>query len=396
MKPISGRLAGTGTTVFSEMTALAVEHKAINLGQGFPDFPGPAWLKEAAGEAINADLNQYAPSAGVPELREALAAHLGERLGGRIDADREIVVTTGATEGIMATVLALVDPGNEVIVFEPFYDSYVQAVRFAGATPRFVPMYPPDESHESWWYDREELTQAFTPQTKLLMLNTPTNPTGKCFTREELEEIAQLCKEYDTYVLSDEVYEFMVYDDRAHRSIASLPGMWERTVTISSAGKSFSVTGWKVGWCVGPEELVQAVKLTHQFTVFCSATPLQHAVARALHQAEERGYYRELRFLYESKRDRLWNALEEVGLRPYRCEGTYFILCDVSHLGFRDDVEFCRHLTTEAQVTAIPPSFFYSEEHAHLGRRMVRFSFCKRDETLDAAASNLGNWASRR
>ncbi|RME44479.1 MAG: aminotransferase class I/II-fold pyridoxal phosphate-dependent enzyme [Chloroflexi bacterium] len=390
--PLAGRLTGVGATIFSEMSALARQHGAVNLGQGFPDFPGPDWIKEAAKQAIDQDINQYAISHGAISLREQLAVHAGRRLQREIDPDAEIVVTSGATEAIFAGILGLVDPGDEVIVFEPFYDSYVPAVQFAGGTSRYVPLRAPDDEHPGWWFDADELAAAFGPKTKLLLLNTPHNPTGKVYTRDELQLIARLCQEWDVYVLSDEVYEHIVFDDHEHVCIGSLPGMWERTLTVSSAGKTFSLTGWKIGWSVAPPELNAAVRGTHQFIVFCTAAPLQEGIAAGLREADKRGYYAELRAMYQAKRDLLVEALKEAGLRPFRPEGTYFVLCDISHLGFDHDVAFSRYLTTEVGVTAIPPSFFYSPEHKHLGRQSARFAFCKQDATLHEAVQRLLDW----
>lgn len=389
---LARRLAGIGTTIFAEMSALAQKHNAVNLGQGFPDFPGPDWVKQAAKRAIDQDINQYAVSHGAPSLRQQLAVHASRRLGRDINPDTDIVVTSGATEAILAGILGLVDPGDEVIVFEPFYDSYVPAVQFAGGRCRYVPLRPPDSEHARWWFDADELTSAFSNRTRLLLLNTPHNPTGKVYTRDELQLIADLCQQWDVHVLSDEVYEHILFDDCEHLSIGALPEMWERTLTVSSAGKTFSLTGWKIGWSIAPPELNAAVRGTHQFIVFCSAAPLQEGIAAGLRDADRRGYYAELRATYQAKRDLLVDALEQAGLRPYRPEGTYFVLCDISHLGFDDDVAFCRYLTTDVGVTPIPPSFFYSDQHKHLGQQLARFSFCKEDATLRMAGQRLIDW----
>lgn len=395
-KPLARRLAGIGATVFTEMSVLAKKHGSINLGQGFPDFAAPDWIKEAAKQAIDQDVNQYAISYGSAGLRQQLAIHGSRRLQREIDPDTDVVVTSGATEAIYAGILGLVDPGDEVIMFEPFYDSYVPAVQFAGGICRYVPLRPPDDDHARWWFDADELADAVGPQTKLLLLNTPHNPAGKVYTREELQFIADLCRRWNVYVLSDEVYEFILFDDCEHVSIGSLPGMWERTLTVSSAGKIFSLTGWKIGWSIAPPELNAAIWNTHQFIVFCSAAPLEQAIAAGFAGAEKRDYYAELRATYQHKRDLLVGALREAGLRPYCPEGTYFVLCDISHLGFEDDVSFCRYLTTDVGVTAIPPSAFYSEAHQHLGQQLVRFSFCKGDATLEAAGERLIAWRTTR
>lgn len=389
------RVANLGTSIFSEMSALARQYNAVNLGQGFPDFPGPEWVKRAAEQAIMQDVNQYAISHGSVQLRQQIAAHAGPRLGRTLDPDTEICVTSGATEAIFAAILGLVDPGDEVVVFEPFYDSYVPGIQFAGGVPRYVPLNPPDAVHPDWWFDAGELSGVFGPHTRLVLLNTPHNPTGKVFTAAELKMIADLCHRWDVLVLSDEVYEHIVFDGYQHLSICTLPGMWERTITVSSSGKTFSLTGWKVGWVIAPRELNEAVRSTHQFITFCSAAPLQAGIATGFAEADARGYYAELQAAYQARRDLLVEALQLADLRPYIPRGTYFILCDIAHLGFPDDVAFCRYLTTEVGVTAIPPSFFYSDAHRHLGQGMARFSFCKSEQTLREAARRLHTGAEK-
>ncbi|MCW5882282.1 MAG: aminotransferase class I/II-fold pyridoxal phosphate-dependent enzyme [Anaerolineae bacterium] len=391
---LAHRLIGTGTSVFSEMSALAAKHHAINLGQGFPDFPGPPWIKAAAEEAIAGDINQYAIAHGAPVLRQALAAHYSPRLGRDLDPNRDVVVTSGATEAIFASVLGLVNPGDEVVIFEPFYDSYVPSIDFAGGVPRYVPLRQPDADHAEWWYDAAELEAACGPRTKLILVNTPHNPTGKVFTRAELQHIAGLAQRWNTLVLSDEVYEYLTFDDAEHISIATLPGMWERTLTVSSAGKTFSLTGWKIGWVIAPPSLNAATRGTHQFIVFCSATPLQAGIAAALSLADDHGYYDQFRTEYSQRRDVLLAALADAGLPAFAPRGTYFALADIRHLPYIDDVAFCRALTVEAGVTAIPPTAFYSEGHRELGRHLARFAFCKRVETLEEAAHRLHRWAS--
>jgi N-succinyldiaminopimelate aminotransferase len=392
---LARRLHGTGASVFSEMSALAVKHGAVNLGQGFPDFPGPAWVKTAAEEAIAANINQYAVSHGAPVLRQTLAAHYSPRLGRDLDPDRDIAVTSGATEAVFASVLGLVDPGDEVVIFEPFYDSYVPSVVFAGGIPRYVPLRQPDSDHAEWWYDAAELEAAFGPRTKLVMLNTPHNPTGKVYNRAELEHIAALAQRWDALVLSDEVYEYLTFDGAEHISIATLPRMWERTLTVSSSGKTFSLTGWKVGWVIAPPTLTAATRGTHQFIVFCSAAPLQTGIAAAYAQAEAQGYFPQFQAEYAERRGVLLQALRDAGLPAFVPQGTYFALADISHLPYADDVAFCRALTVDAGVTPIPPTFFYSEEHRHLGQKLVRFAFCKKVETLEEAARRLRVWAGR-
>jgi N-succinyldiaminopimelate aminotransferase len=386
----SPRTQAFTTSVFAEMSRLAQEHGAINLGQGFPDFDGPEVIKEAAIAALRAGDNQYAVSAGQPALRQAIAAHQQRFYGETWDPETEITVTSGATEGILDTLLALLGPGDEAVLFEPFYDSYVPVTQLARAVPRFVPLYPPDAAHTDWHYQPDELRAAFGPATRLVVVNTPHNPTGKVFTPAELAEIAALCQEWDALAVTDEVYEHLVFDGGRHTRLAALPGMRERTLSLGSLGKTFSFTGWKIGWVIAPAALTTAVRGVHQFATFASATPFQAAAALALGLDDE--YYLALARDYQAKRDRLARALREAGLRPSLPAGTYFILADFGGLGggWADDVEFCRWLTAEAGVAAIPPSAFYSAEHKHLARTWARFAFCKRQETLEQAAERLG------
>jgi aspartate/methionine/tyrosine aminotransferase len=364
------------------MSRLAVEHQAINLGQGFPDFAGPDFVKEAAAAAIAADMNQYAPSHGTPRLRNAIATDWAARYGREIDADREVTVTTGATEAIFVAMLAFLDPGDEIVFFEPFYDAYVADVAMAGATARVVRLHAPD-----WRFDPDELAAAFTERTRLFLLNTPHNPTGKVFTEPELEQIADLCRKHDVTVITDEVYDRIVFDDHVHIPIATLPNMWERTLTVNSTGKTFSMTGWKIGFTVGPADLNAAVRAVHQFSTFATATPFQEAMAIALEAAGERGYYRQLTNEYSNRRDRLRAVLADAGLPPLDCQGAYFLMSDVTPYGFNNDVDFCRHLVTEAGVAAIPPSAFYLDPST--APPLARFCFAKRFETIDAAAERL-------
>ncbi len=382
MPPPADRIATFGTSVFTEMSALAVQHNAINLGQGFPDFAGPDFVKEAATQAIHNNLNQYAPSHGTPRLRNAVAADWGQRFGREIDPDREVTVTTGATEALFITMLAFVNPGDEVIFFEPFYDSYVPQVVMAGGKPVVVRLNPPD-----WAFDVEELRAAITPRTRLLLLNTPHNPTGKVFTREELEQIADICREHDLLVLADEVYDRIIFDGHQHVPIATLPGMWERTLTMYSTGKTFSMTGWKIGYVLGPAAMNAAIRTVHQFNVFATATPFQEAMATALEAAPGLGYYDELVDQYTLRRDRLRAVLADSGLPPLVCQGSYFLLSDISHLEFETDVDFCRSLVVEQGVAAIPPSAFYLDPAT--APRQARFCFAKDLATIDAAADRL-------
>ncbi len=395
------RVRGFGTTVFTEFTALALQHNAVNLGQGFPNFPAPDFVKEAAQAAIAGDLNQYARAAGHPRLVRALAAVYGPLLGHELDPLSEIVVTVGATEGIFATMQALVEPGDEVILIEPFYDSYPAAVIMAGGTPVYVPLRPKANalSAADWVLDMDELRAAISPRTRLLVINTPQNPVGKVYTRHELTQLAELVQEHNLLVLSDEVYEWMTYPDAEHPvehvRIATLPGMWERTITLGSAGKTFSVTGWKIGWAIAARPLAAALFAAHQWIPFAVATPLQEAVAVALEQVEERGYFHWLRTMYQAKRDKLATVLAEVGLRPVVPQGSYFIIVHTDHLdvpleaGYRRDYSVCRWFTRDVGVAAIPPGAFYSAEHADLTENLARFCFCKTDETLEDAAVRL-------
>jgi aspartate/methionine/tyrosine aminotransferase len=369
------------------MTELAVEHRAVNLGQGFPNFPCPDFLKEAANKALYEDQNQYARSAGTPHLVTVLAKELSGEFGRDLDPFSEITVTTGATEGLFIAAQAFLEPGDEVVLIEPFYDAYPADSVLCGASCVHVPLRPDDQG--KWRFDADEMGKAFSERTKLVFLNTPQNPTGKVFTRQELEQIAELSIRNDTIVVSDDVYDRMVFDGLEHLRLASLPGMWERTVTLGSAGKTFSVTGWKIGWAVASRALSEALRKVHQWVPYAVTTPLQEAVACALEEAGPQGYYSQLREMYQRKRDFLVRALSESGFLPYVPEGTYFILADCGAWGFDNDVDFCRYLTTEVGVGAIPPSAFYSDAHKGLARRLVRFCFCKTDETLAQAAEKL-------
>lgn len=383
------RVSRFGTTVFSEFSALAQKHGAVNLGQGFPDFDGPEAVKEAAQRAIRDGVNQYAMGMGARELRLAIAEHAARFYGQQVDPDAMVTVTSGATEAIFDVILGLVDPGDEVVAFEPFYDSYDANITFVGAKARYVPLRPPDARHATWWFDRDEVRAAFGPRTRLLILNTPHNPTGKVFTREELEFLGGLCAEHDVKVLSDEVYEHIVFAPARHVRPSTVPVLADRTVSVSSMGKTFSLTGWKIGWVIAPPSLRDAVQRAHQFVTFATASPLQAATAAALRLPDS--YFREeLAARYLARREKLLRGLKEAGLPAHAPEGSYFILADISHLGFPDDVAFCRHLVTQVGVAAIPPSVFYSPEHRHLGQGFARFAFCKTDGVLDEGARRLG------
>ncbi len=380
MRPaLSSRLAGFGTTIFSEMTRLANEHGAINLAQGFPDFDGPEFVKEAAIASIRAGQGQYERVSGIPEIHRALAAKYRRDRGLDYAPDSEIVVTAGATEAIFAAVQGLCDAGDEVVLFEPYYDSYKASVHMAGAVARVVTLATPH-----WSFDPAALAAAFGPRTRAILVNTPHNPTGKVFSPDELGMIARLCRERGVYCITDEVYEHLVYEGR-HVPMASLPGMRERTITISSLSKTFSLTGWRIGWAMGPPELVSAVRSAHQFITFTAATPLQHGAAAGLATGTE--YYAALNADYRARRDYLAGELARIGFRVKNPQGTYFVCADFRPFGFGDDVVFARHLTEKIGVAAIPPSVFYDNpEH---GKSYVRFAFCKRRETLVAAVERL-------
>jgi aspartate/methionine/tyrosine aminotransferase len=380
--PLVSRASAFPVSIFTEISSLAAEHGAVNLGQGFPDFPAPAFIKEAALRAIREDRNQYAPAPGLPRLRAALAARWRRLHGQAVDGDGEITVGAGATELLHDAVTAVVNPGDEVIVFEPTYDAYVPDVLMAGGIVRPVRLRPP-----RWTWDPAELADAFGPRTRAVILNTPHNPTGKVFTRAELEELAIHCRAHDTFVISDEVYSEITFDRSRHLPIALLPGMRERTITIDSMGKTFSVTGWKVGWAIAAEPITRALRAVHQFVTFTNSVPFQEALADALPYAEEHAYYDELRGDYAQRRDRLVRALHDAHLPTLPVEGAYFVLADIAGFGFPDDVAFCRHLTTAVGVAAIPPSAFYANPAD--APMLARFCFAKRDETLDAAADRL-------
>jgi N-succinyldiaminopimelate aminotransferase len=382
---MSQRVAGFGTTVFVEINALARAHGAVNLGQGAPDFDGPPEVLTAAVTAVNSALNQYAPGTGMSSVRAAIAAHADRFYRQKLDPESEVLVTSGATEAVFAAILGLTDAGDEVIVFEPVYDSYVPTIVMAGVTPRYIPL-----RGENWTFDPDELAQAFNRRTRAIIINTPHNPSGKVYSREELNCIATLCRQYDVVAITDEVYEHILYDDAAHIRLATLAGMADRTLTISSLGKTFSVTGWKIGWAIGPESLVTAVNRAHQFITFAVASPLQAAAATALDLPAS--FFENLRGMYQAKRDFMLDALKKAGFNALKPQGSYFIMCDwrgVAPGRITDDVQFARWLTTEIGVACIPPSIFYQDADKHLAKYLARFSVCKKDETLSAAAERL-------
>jgi N-succinyldiaminopimelate aminotransferase len=386
---LTSRLQGFGTTVFAEMTELAVLHNALNLGQGFPNFDGPDFVKEAAVEAIRGGGNQYCRMSGMAKLNRAIARHQKDFYDLDYDPDTEVTVMNGATEAICVTLQALLETGDEVVFFEPFYDSYRATVAMAGGVERLVTLRasaPPNEPRaHRFSYDSEALERVVTAKTRVILLNSPHNPTGKVFARAELEHIAHLSRERDLLVVADEVYEHMVYDGE-HIPISTLPGMRERTLTISSAGKTFSFTGWKVGWACAPRALTTAIRTAHQFTTFCNSAPLQGAIARALDESDD-SFYRQLTAEYRERRDHLCDGLEAVGFAVLRPAGTYFALADIRPLGYDDDVVFCRMLPESVGVGAIPPTAFYVNKEE--GRHLVRFAFCKTLEMLDEAVRRL-------
>jgi aspartate/methionine/tyrosine aminotransferase len=376
----STRLAPFGSTIFSDITRRAVETGAINLGQGFPNFDGPEFVKEAAIDAIRAGHGQYAPSAGIPELTKVIAERFSVATGlSGVDPDRNVTVTSGCTEGLAATFVGLLEPGDGVVLIEPAYDAYPVGVALAGAVPSYVTLRPP-----AFELIATDLEAAVDDRTKAIVVNTPHNPTGRVFTRSELEMIADLCRRHDLLAITDEVYEHMVFDGE-HVSLARLPGMWDRTVTLSSLGKTFSLTGWKIGWAVAPPHLTAGVRAAHQFLTFATATPLQYAAAAALRAPKN--YFSDLAASYRSKRDLLAGGLDRIGLRVFVPEGTYFMMADHSQFGLGDDVAFVNHLIDRVGVAAIPPSAFYHLKSE--AKDLVRFAFCKDEETLRAAIERL-------
>jgi aminotransferase len=371
-------------SVIREMTRLAQQHGAVNLSQGFPDFPAPEALKRAACDAINADINQYAVTWGAKPLRDAIARDFSSRYSVPVEADAQITVCCGSTEAMMATMMAIVDPGDEVVVFEPFYENYGPDAILSGATPRFVPLRWSEASGE-WAFDSTELAAAFTSRTRAIIINTPNNPTGKVFSRAELEEIAALCIKWGAIAVTDEIYEHILYDEAVHIPMASLDGMADRTVTINSVSKTFSVTGWRVGWTIAPPDITGAIRKVHDFLTVGAAAPLQAAAASALGLPAT--YYHQLAADYRTRRDRLLDILRAAGFECYTPRGAYYIMTDISAFGFPDDVAFARHLVTDIGVAAVPGSSFYRDPAS--GRTKLRFCFCKKDETLAAADARL-------
>jgi len=373
------RLRGLGTTIFAEMSALATRTGSINLGQGFPDTDGPEEVKAAAIAAIRHGPNQYPPGPGIPELRDAIALHQARFWGLGYDPDTEVLVTAGATEAMAAAILSLCEVGDEVVTFEPCYDAYPAVTALAGARLRVVLLEPP-----TYGFDPDALRAAVGPRSRLLLLNSPHNPTGKVFTREELEAIAAVCCDHDLIAVTDEVYEHMVYDG-THTPLATLPGMRERTITISSGGKTFAFTGWKVGWACAAPPLIDAVRTVKQFLTYVNAAPLQPAIALGLGLPDR--YYEELAAALEAKRDLLCAGLDQAGFEVFRPAGTYFVTADIRPLGETDGMAFCRALPERCGVVAIPTQVFYADPAR--GRHLVRFTFCKREEVLEEAVARL-------
>jgi N-succinyldiaminopimelate aminotransferase len=387
MKPVhprsARRLDGIPTTIFTEMSALAVRTGAVNLGQGFPDQDGPPEVIARAVAALQSGANQYAPGPGIPALRQAIARHQQRHYGLEVDPDTEVVVTTGCTEGIAAALLGLVDPGDEVVVLEPYYDSYTAMITFAGGVRRPVTLRAPD-----FRLDADALRAAVGPRTKLILLNTPHNPTGSVLSRDELSAVAAVAIEHDLVVVTDEVYEHLVFDGQEHLPLATLPGMWERTLTLSSAGKSYSFTGWKVGWATGPAPLVQALFAAKQWLTFTSGAPLQPAVATALDDCPD--YPAQLARSLQARRDHLVAGLADAGLPASVPQGTYFATTDISHLGWASSREFCWALPDRAGVVAVPLEVFYDDPDAPgAGRQLVRWAFCKDEAVIDEALRRL-------
>lgn len=388
MSKLTGSKKATQFTesVIREMTRLNQLHGGVNLSQGFPDFAAPAVVKEAACRAIMADVNQYAVTWGAKALRDAVAREFTRRYGVPIVPDQQVTVTCGSTEAMMATMMGIIDPGDEVVIFEPFYENYGPDAILSGATPRYVTLREPD-----WRFDPDELAAAFNNRTKAIILNTPNNPTGKVFSRSELDAIAALCRKWDVVAISDEIYEHILYDGTAHVPIASIDGMADRTVTINSLSKTYSVTGWRVGWAISPPSLTGAIRKVHDFLTVGAAAPLQEAGVAAL--GVDDAYYAGLAANYQRRRDMLLDILRRHHFTCYAPSGAYYIMTDIAHFGFADDIQFARHLVKDVGVAAVPGSSFYRS--AELGKTKLRFCFCKKDETLQEADHRLAKLAVR-
>ena len=373
-------------SVIRDMTRQAVLYGAVNLAQGFPDFPAPEEIKEAARRAITADVNQYAITWGAKNLRNAIARQMREWQGISVDPETQITVCCGSTEAMISTLMAVCNRGDEVIVFEPYYENYGPDSVLSGAKPVFVKLHPPASADGEWTFDERELRAAFHDQTKAIILNTPNNPTGKVFSRAELELVRDLCLKFDVLAITDEIYEHIIYDGAEHISIASLDGMADRTVTINGLSKTYSVTGWRVGWAVAPPKITGAIRKVHDFLTVGAPAPLQEAGAVALGLPPS--YYQNLASGYRARRDHLMPALTDAGFRCFRPRGSYYVMTDISAFGFDDDVAFTKYLVQEVGVAPVPGSSFYHDPRD--GARQVRFAFCKKPETLDAAVNRLG------
>ncbi len=383
MPRIANRVIPFGTTIFTEINALAGQYNAVNLGQGRPDFDGAPQVVQAYAEAVQSGLyNQYAPGAGALVAREGVANFANRHYGLNLDPQQGIVITAGATEAIFASLMGLIDPGDEVIIIEPAFDSYAPGVLMAGGVPVYEPLYPPN-----WEFNVDELRAAFNPKTRAIILNTPHNPTGKVFSRDELTVIADLCKEHDVVVISDEVYEHLLFDDAVHIPIATLPDMFERTITVGSAGKTFGMTGWKTGWLYGHPDLIKGVSQARQYITFVGNHPAQIAVAKAFMMPSS--YYEDYRAMYTEKRDLMMAGLNEVGFKSFNPQGTYFAMSDFSDMFDGDDMAFSRYMITEIGVAVIPTSAFYSVQNKHLGSKHVRFAFCKGNHVISAANERM-------
>lgn len=377
---LSAKAAQFTESVIREMTRLALAHNAVNLSQGFPDFAAPEEIKAAARDAIARDVNQYAITWGAKSLRNAIAEKFERQHGIAIDPEREITVCCGSTEAMMAAMMAIINPGDEVVVFEPFYENYGPDAILSGAAPRFVRLRAPD-----WTFDPDEFSRAFSSRTKAIILNTPNNPTGKVFTRQEFETIRDLCIRHDAYLITDEIYEHMLYDGAKHISGATIDGMRERTITINALSKTYSVTGWRVGWAIAPPDVSSAIRKVHDFLTVGAAAPLQEAGAVALRFPDT--YYAQLAQDYLVRRDRLLGILTDAGFRCFKPRGAYYIMTDISNFGFSNDVDFARYLVKEIGVAAVPGSSFYHDPAD--GGQQLRFTFCKKESTLAEAAKRL-------
>lgn len=382
---LSGRVEHFTESVIREMTRQAMLHGAINLAQGFPDFPAPAEIKQAAQDAVASDINQYAITWGAKNLRNAIARKAKDWQGISADPERNITVCCGSTEAMISTLFAVCNPGDEVVIFEPFYENYGPDSILSGAKPRFVKLRPPESDEAEWTFDERELRDAFHNHTKAIILNTPNNPTGKVFRRNELELIRDLCVEFNVLAITDEIYEHIIYDGAQHVSIASLEGMQDRTITINGLSKTYSVTGWRVGWTIAPANITDAIRKVHDFLTVGAPAPLQEAGAVALDLPDS--YYQTLAQNYQTRRDHLIPALTEAGFRCFKPRGAYYVMTDISQFEFADDLAFTQYLVKEVGVAAVPGSSFYNDPRD--GARQVRFAFCKRDQTLDEAGRRL-------